>query len=81
MGDAVAGDAAHAFGGDQPVRPEAHEVLAHRRLRTAQAGRQVGDLERAGFQGLDDAQAIRVRKGAQGGSAVPEDLRVERARL
>lgn len=81
MGHAVAGDAAGAFGGHQAVRPEAHQVLADRRLRTAEAGGESGDVQRAVFEGLDDAEAVRVGQGAEGSGAVAEDLRIERARL
>lgn len=78
MGHAVAGDAAGAFGGHQPVGAEAHQVLADRRLRTAEARGELGDIQRAVFEGLDDAEAVRVGKRTQRSRAVAEDLRVKR---
>ena len=81
MGHAVAGDATGALGGDQAVRPEAHQVLADRGLRTAEAGGEFGDVQRSVFKGLDDAEAIGVRKRAEGSGAVAEDLRIERTRF
>ena len=81
MGHAVAGNAAFAFGGHQPMRAEAHQVLAHGCLRAFQFGSEFRDLERARFQGLDDAESVRVCEGAKGACAVAEDFRVERGRL
>ena len=57
---------------------EAHQVLADRRLRTAEARGELRDVQRAAFQGLDDAEAVRVRKRAEGSGTVAEDLRVKR---
>ena len=81
MGHAVAGDAAFTFGGDQAVGAEAHQVLADRGLRTAEAGGEFGDVQRAVFQGLDDAETVRMGKRPEGSGAVTENFRVERARL
>jgi len=81
MGHAVAGDAAFALGGHQPVGAEAHQVLADRRLRTAEAGGELRDVQRPVFEGLDDAEAIRMGKRAESSGAVTEDLRVEGPRL
>jgi hypothetical protein len=81
VGYAVAGDASFALGGDQAMGAEAHEVLADRGLRTAEARGELGDVQRTFFKGLDDTKPIRVRKRAQRARAVFEDLRVERARL
>lgn len=81
MGHAVAGDAAGALGGDQAVRPEAHQVLADRGLRTAEARGELGHVQRAVFQRLDDAEAVGVGKRAEGSGTVTEDLRIERPRL
>jgi hypothetical protein len=60
---------------------EAHQVLADGSLRTAEAGGELGDVQRTFLEGLDDAEPVRVRKRAQRTRAVAEDLRVERARL
>ena len=81
MGHAVAGDAAFALGGHQAVGAEAHQVLADRGLRTAEARGELGDFERAVFEGLDDAEAVRVGKGAESSGAVTEDLRIKRTRF
>ena len=78
MGHAVAGDASGALGGHQSVGAETHQVLAHRSLRTAKAGGELGDFERAVFEGLDDAEAVRVRKRPESSGAVAEDFRVKR---
>ena len=81
MGHAVAGDAAFTLGGYQAMGAEAHQVLADRGLRTAEAGGELGDLQRAFLEGFDDAETIRVGKRAESSGAVTENLRVERARL
>jgi hypothetical protein len=81
VGHAVAGDAPFTLGGDQAMGAEAHQVLADRGLRTAEAGGELGDVQRAFLKSLDDAETVRVGKGAEGSCAVLEDLRVERARL
>ncbi|MFM2211643.1 MAG: hypothetical protein RL639_837 [Verrucomicrobiota bacterium] len=81
MGYAVAGDAAGTLGGDQPVGAEAHQVLADRGLRTAEAGGELRDVQRTVFEGLDDAEAVGVRKRPEGSGAVTEDLRVEGPRF
>lgn len=81
MGYAVAGDAAGTLGGDQPVGAEAHQVLADRGLRTAEAGGELRDVQRAVFEGLDDTEAVGVRKRPEGSGAVTEDLRVKRTRF
>ncbi len=78
MGHAVAGDAAGAFGGHQAMGAEAHQVLADRGLRTAEAGGELRDFERAVFEGLDDAEAVRVGKRAESSGTVTENLRVKR---
>ena len=79
MGHAVAGDTAFAFGGHQTVGAEAHQVLADRRLRTAETGGELRDLERTLLEGLDDAKAVRVGKGAESSGTLAEDFRVKRA--
>ena len=81
MGHAVAGDAAGALGGDEAVGAEAHQVLADGRLGAAETRGERGDVQRAVFEGLDDAEAVGVRKRAEGSGAVVEDLRVEGPRL
>ena len=81
MGHAVAGDAAFALGGHQPMGAEAHQVLADRRLRTAEAGGELRDFERAVFERLDDAEAIRMGKGAESSGTVTEDFRIKRTRF
>jgi len=81
MGHAVAGDAASAFGDHQTMRAEAHQVLADCGLRTAEAGGELGDVQRAVFEGLDDAEAVRMGKRAESSGTVTEDLRVEGPRL
>jgi len=81
MSHAVAGNAAGTIGGDQSVGAEAHQVLADRRLWPLQFSGELGDLERASFQGFHDTEPFRVGKGAQGRGAVAEDFRVERSRL
>ena len=81
MGHAVAGDAAFALGGHQPVGAEAHQVLADRGLRTAEARGELGDFERAVFERLDDAEAVRMGKRAESSGTVTENLRVEGPRL
>jgi hypothetical protein len=78
VGHAVAGDAAGALGGDQAMGAEAHQVLADRGLRTAEAGGELRDFERSVFKGLDDAEAIRVGKRAKGSRAMAENFRVKR---
>ena len=78
MGHAVAGDAAGALGGHQAVGAEAHQVLADRRLRTTEARGELRDVQRPVFKGLDDAEAVRVRKRAESSGAVTENLRVKR---
>ena len=78
MGHAVAGDAAFAFGGHQTMGAEAHQVLADRRLRAAEAGGELRDFERALLEGLDDTQAVRMGKGTEGPGAVAENLGVKR---
>ncbi len=81
MGHAVAGDAAGTFGGHQAMGAEAHQVLADRRLRTAEAGGELRDVQRALLERLDDAEAVGVRKRPEGSGAVTEDLRVEGPRF
>ncbi len=81
MSHPVAGNAAGPVGGDQSVGAEAHEVLAYGRLWALQSGGQLGDLKRAGFQGLDDPEPLRVGKGAKSRGAVAEDFGVEGGRL
>ena len=66
MGHAVAGDAPFAFGGNEAMGAQAHQVLADGGLRTAEAGGELGDVQRAFLEGLDDAEAVRVRQRAQG---------------
>ena len=78
MGHAVAGDAAFAFGGHQSMGAEAHQVLADRGLRTAEARGELRDVQRAVFEGLDDAEAVRVGKGAESSGAVTENFRIKR---
>jgi hypothetical protein len=78
MGDAVAGDAAGTLGGDQSVGTEAHQVLADRRLRTAEAGGELRDLERTLLEGFHDAEAVRVGKGTESSGALTENLGVKR---
>ena len=78
VGHAVAGDAAGAFSGDQAMGAEAHEVLADRGLRTAEARGELGDVQRAFLEGLDDAEPIRVGKRTQRASAMAKDFRVKR---
>jgi hypothetical protein len=78
VGYAVAGDAAFALGGHQPMGAEAHQVLADRRLRTAESGGELRDVQRAVFQRLDDAESVWVRKRTEGSGAVTEDLRIKR---
>jgi hypothetical protein len=77
VGHAVAGDTAFAFGGDQTMGAEAHEVLADCRLWAAEARGQLRDFQRALLQRFDDAEAIRVGKGAEGSGALAEDFRVK----
>jgi len=79
MGDAVAGDTTLAFGSNETVSAEAHQVLADRRLRATEAGGELRDLEWTLLQGLDDAEAIRVGKGAESSGALAKDLGVKRA--
>jgi hypothetical protein len=81
VGHAVAGDASFALGGHQAMGAEAHEVLADRGLRTAEARGEFGDVQRTFLEGLDDAETIRVGKRAESARTVTENLRVERARL
>lgn len=81
MGHAVAGDAAFALGGHQAMGAEAHQVLADRRLGAAETRGERGDVQRAVFEGLDDAEAVGVRKRAEGSGAVTEDLRIKRTRF
>ena len=78
MGHAVAGDAAFAFGGHQSMGAEAHQVLADRGLRTAEARGELRDVQRAVFEGLDDAEAVRVGKGAESSGTVTENFRIKR---
>ena len=78
MGHAVAGDAAGAFGGHQSMGAEAHQVLADRGLRTAEARGELRDVQRAVFEGLDDAEAVRVGKGAESSGTVTENFRIKR---
>ena len=78
MGHAVAGDAAGACGGDQPVGAEAHQGLADRGLWTAESGGELRDVQRAVFEGLNDAESVWVRKRTEGSSTVTEDFRVKR---
>jgi hypothetical protein len=77
----VASNPPGAFGGDQPVGAETHEVLADGRLWALQLGSELRDLERTSLQGLDDAESIRMRERAQSSRAVAEDFGVERSRL
>ncbi len=81
MGHAVAGDPAGPVGGHEAVGAEAHQVLAHGRLRTAEARGEFGDLQRTLFEGFDDAEPIGVGKRAEGRGAVAEDSGVERRRF
>ena len=81
MGHAVAGDASGALGGDQSVGAEAHQVLADRGLRTAEARGELRDVQRSVFEGLDDAEAVRMGKRAESSGTVTENLRVEGPRL
>jgi len=81
MGHAVAGDPAGPVGGHEAVGAEAHQVLAHGRLRAAEARGKFGDLQRPLFEGFDDTEPIGVRKRAEGRGAVAEDLRVKRRRF
>jgi hypothetical protein len=78
MGHAVAGDAAFTLGGYQAMGAEAHQVLADRGLRTAEARGELRDFERAVFEGLDDAEAVRMGKRAESSGAVTENLRIKR---
>jgi hypothetical protein len=78
MGHAVAGDAAGTLGGDQAMGTEAHQVLADRRLRAAEARGELRDFERALLEGFHDAEAIRVGKRTEGSRAVAEELGVKR---
>ena len=78
MGHAVAGAAAFAFGGHQSMGAEAHQVLADRGLRTAEARGELRDVQRAVFEGLDDAEAVGVGKRAEGSGALAEDFGVKR---
>jgi hypothetical protein len=78
MGHAVAGDAAGALRGHQAMGAEAHQVLADRGLRTAEARGELRDVQRAAFQGLDDAEAVGVGKRPESSGAVTEDFRVKR---
>ena len=78
MGHAVAGAAAFAFGGHQSMGAEAHQVLADRGLRTAEARGELRDVQRSVFEGLDDAEAVRVGKGAESSGAVTENFRIKR---
>jgi hypothetical protein len=78
MGHAVAGDAAGAFGGHQSVGAEAHQVLAYRSLRTAEAGGELRDVQWAVFEGLDDAEAVGMGKRPESSGTVTEDFRVKR---
>ena len=81
MGQAVAGDAAGAFGGHQSMGAEAHQVLADRGLRTAEARGELRDVQRAVFEGLDDAEAVRMGKRAESSGTVTENLRIKRTRF
>ena len=81
MGHAVAGDTTGAFGGHQAVCAQAHQVLADGRLGATEAGGELRDFERAVFEGLDDTEAVGVRKRPEGSGAVTEDLRVEGPRF
>lgn len=81
MGYAVAGDPAGALGRDQTMGAEAHQVLAHGRLRTAETSGEFGDLQRPFFEGFDDTEPIGMRQRAEGRGAVTEDLRVKRGRF
>jgi hypothetical protein len=78
MGHAVAGDAPLALGGDEAMGAEAHQVLADGGLRAAEAGGELGDVQRAFLEGLDDAEAVRVGKGTEGSGAMAEYLGVKR---
>ena len=81
MGHAVAGDPAGPVGGHEAVGAEAHQVLTHGRLRTAEARGEFRDLQWPLFEGFDDTEPIGVRKRAEGRGAVAEDLGVERRRF
>ena len=81
MGHAVARDAAFAFGGHQAMGAEAHQVLADRRLRTAEARGELRDFERALLEGFHDAEAVGMGKRPEGSGAVAEDLRIKRTRF
>jgi hypothetical protein len=78
MSHAVASVAASTLGGDEAVGTEAHEVLADCRLRAAEAGGELRDLERPFFEGLDDPEAIRMGKGAESSGALAKDFWVKR---
>jgi hypothetical protein len=78
VGHPVAGDAACTFGSHQTMGAEAHQVLADRGLRAAEAGGELGDVQRTFLEGLDDAKAVRVGKGAKRTGAVAENFRVKR---
>ena len=79
MGHAVAGDAAFAFGRHQTVGAETHQVLTDRGLGAAESGGELGDVQRAFLERLDDAKAVRMGKGAKRAGAVAKDLRVKRS--
>ena len=81
MGQAVSGDPPGPVGGHEAVGAEAHQVLAHGRLRAAESRGEFGHVERALFQGFDDAEPIGVRKRAEGRGAVLQELGVERGCL
>ena len=81
MGHAVARDASRAFGGHEAVGAEAHQVLAHGGLGSAEARSEFGNLQRTIFEGFDDAETIGVRKRAEGRGAVLQELGVERGCL
>lgn len=78
MGHAVAGDPASPVGSHEAVGAQAHQVLAHGRLRTAETRGEFGDLQGPLFEGFDDAEPIRVRERPEGRGAVAEDFRVKR---
>lgn len=62
MGHAVAGDPASPVGSHEAVGAQAHQVLAHGRLRTAETRGEFGDLQGPLFEGFDDAEPIGVRE-------------------
>jgi len=81
LGDGVADRPALPVGAEQAMGAEAHQVLAHGRLRTAETSGEFGDLQRPFFEGFDDTEPIGMRQRAEGRGAVAEDLRVKQGRF